>query len=334
MRSVCNHVPHLALSELELNRRLARRLPPALARRYHALPLAQDNGHITVAMANPNDLLARAAITTALGKPLYVVHSDRVDIDHRLAELWPDRVNQPLSLLVYDAAGPGAGEVTAYGRYLADLLGSPPTFFPPQRDESAGVDDWVEAAEGYDLVIFGEPDQSLLERLLAGPTACQAVKQIDTSVLIARQPRRPLQKILLVTRGQDLDQAAVDWGVRLAEPSQATVAVLAVLPPTPAMYSQLLSGYDLAYWLTTETPLGRQVRQIARRLVNWEITGTLHFRQGAPCHQIKREVAETQPDLIVIAADSPNWLLRRIPGQLVRPLLRWADRPVLIAKYR
>ena len=46
---------YLTLDELTADRELARRLPPDLAWRYHALPLAEDNGRVTVAMADPDD---------------------------------------------------------------------------------------------------------------------------------------------------------------------------------------------------------------------------------------------------------------------------------------
>jgi hypothetical protein len=33
-----------------------------------------------------------------------------------------------------------------------------------------------------------------------------------------------------------------------------------------------------------------------------------------------------------MAADASDWWLRRLLGEVVNPLLHWADRPVLIAK--
>ena len=49
---------------------VARRLPAELARRFHALPIAEDNGRITVAMADPDDVVARQAIASALAGDL------------------------------------------------------------------------------------------------------------------------------------------------------------------------------------------------------------------------------------------------------------------------
>ncbi len=325
---------HLTLDKLVVNRRLARRLPPGLAFRYHALPVAKDNGDITVAMADPDNRTAREAIATALGTEPYVVQGDSTAIDKLLAEVWPQETKDTLRLLVYHQASPIAGEVQSYAQYLSDLLGGQLNYLQTETKKEASLDDLVQASCDHALVIFGEPDQSLIRRLLSGPMGCQAAERVPTSVLIARRPRWPLRKILFVTRGQGLDDMAVDWMVRLAQPSRAAVTVLAVVPAMSAMCQRATTHmpHGVADWLTTDTPLGRQLRRIARRLVNWEIEGKLRFRQGTPDWQIESEVAEENYDLIVIATDPDDWWLRRLLGELVSPLLHWIDRPVLIAK--
>ena len=80
---------HLTLDSPAIIPRLVRRLPPALAFRFHALPLAEGKGYITVAMADPDDAEARAALAAALGMRLYVVKADPMVIDGLLSEVWP-----------------------------------------------------------------------------------------------------------------------------------------------------------------------------------------------------------------------------------------------------
>jgi nucleotide-binding universal stress UspA family protein len=125
----------------------------------------------------------------------------------------------------------------------------------------------------------------------------------------------------------------VDWIIRLAQPSNAAVTVLAIVPDMPAICNQAVRmPCGLADWLATDTALGRQLRRIAQRLENWGAESTLRFRQGSPERQIQREVVEENYDLIVIASDPPSWWLRRLLGELVTPLLQWANQPVLVAK--
>jgi hypothetical protein len=84
-----NATQHLTLDSLAIIPRLVRRLPPALAFRFHALPLAEGNGYITVATADPDDAVARTAVAAALGTRLYVMQADPTVIDGLLCEVWP-----------------------------------------------------------------------------------------------------------------------------------------------------------------------------------------------------------------------------------------------------
>jgi nucleotide-binding universal stress UspA family protein len=125
----------------------------------------------------------------------------------------------------------------------------------------------------------------------------------------------------------------VDWIVRLARLSGATVTVLAVVPPVPAMYGRHLcaqQGVDAL--LTTNTTLGRQMRWVAQWLVDWEVEATLLLRQGMPDQEIRREVAQGDYDLIAVADQPREWWRRCLARDWMASLLSWADQPVLIAK--
>jgi len=324
---------HLALDSLVINPRLARRLPPATAFRYHALPLAEDKRRITVAMSDPDDNTALEAITAALGTRPYIVHSDSATIDNLLAEIWFGGTCHSSHVLIYHQASPIADQVQAYARHLSDMLGGTLADFQSAHEVDVAFDELIEAAYGYDLIVMGEPDQSLIQRLLCGPAESKVTQELPCSVLIASRPHWPLRRILLIIRGQETGDGAVDWTVRLAQPSNANVTVLAMVPSTPGLCDQVARvQHGLGQWLATDTTLGRQMRRMAQHLVDWEAQGTLRFRQGSPESQIQREVVEGDYDLIIMTADPPGWWSRRLFGELVAPLLRCADQPVLIAK--
>jgi nucleotide-binding universal stress UspA family protein len=88
----------------------------------------------------------------------------------------------------------------------------------------------------------------------------------------------------------------------------------------------------LAELLTADTALGRQMRRVARRLVDSGIEGKLRLRQGAPPHEIRREAAEGAHDLILVAAASQDGLRGLLLGELATSLLRVIDQPMLIAR--
>ena len=317
---------HLALDEgaalagCPANPNLARRLPPDLAWRFHALPLAEDHGRVTVVMANPEDAVAREAVVSILGPRSCVVQGDAVAIDAVLDQIWGRQNNHPPELVVCAAQEPVSDGVRDYALALGALLGSHVRHLETAEDiealarEGAGVE--------HELLIVEEAKHSLIQRL-----------QSHGAVLVARLPRWPLERLLLIVQGVGIDDAAVEWVVTLARASGSAVTVLAVVPPVPAMYKGLSRmGQGLPALLATDTALGRGMRQVARQLVAWEIDGTLRLRQGAPDHQIRREIMRTDPDLVVLGARPCRRSARRLAGDLVRPLLRQADRPVLVAQ--
>lgn len=330
--------PYLALDDLTADLRLARRLPRDLAFRYHALPVAEDGGRLTVAMADPEDPVAQAAVVSALGATPYVVQSDQAAIDALLAELWPEKPSPSLRLLVFPGSRPNVDEQSTYVRALAELLGARVSYYDPVGDATAAAVDAlakVVALAGYDLIVSGEPGQSLIHRLLLGPVDQQKVDQIPTSLLLLRGFRWPLHRILLVVRqhSAETNEAALEWATSLARPAQAAVTVLAVAPPAPALSSRA-EGIQpgLTALLSADTTLGREMHRVARRLVDRDVEATLRLRQGPPGWQLRLEVAAGDYDLIIVGADSSNRWLRWLMGRQVNPLLHWADRPVLIAK--
>jgi hypothetical protein len=327
---------YLALDRLAANPRLARRLPADLACRFHALPLTEDNGRITVAMADPNDAAARAAIAAALGLESCVVQADLLAIDALLAEIWGRLPTSALDLAVCALSHPVPGELWRYAQALAGLL--------PARLTCLEAAAWIDAssAEGpcsqHDLLIFGDPEEPLLRRLLRsapGGVPGPQGRGLPLALLAARQPRWPLKSILLLICGEEGDGAALDWVLRLARPGETCVTVLAIVPPLPTMYGQRMQlAHGLPALLTAGSSLGQQMRRVARSLVDREIEGTLRLRQGPPDWQVRRELAVGDHDLIALADRPCHWWQSWLEGDLVGRLLRWVDRPVLIAKGR
>jgi nucleotide-binding universal stress UspA family protein len=327
--------PYLALDELATDPKLARRLPVDLARRFHALPLAEEKGRVTVAMADPEDAAAREAIERVLGPALYLVQADVATIDTLVAEIWGEEANRPLRLVVIDAPTPATATVWNYARTLAGLLGA-----DLSRLDLECVDDISREGERSerDLVIVDETDHPLIRRLLPVPTerAPVGVARRDplpmpSALLAVRRPRWPLRRLLLLLCGEERDYAAAGWVLRLARQCGSAVTVLALVPPVPATNGRR-AGTDqgLPGLLSSETRLGRQIRTVARRLVNSGIDGTLRLRQGASDGQIEGEVAEGDYDLVAVAVCSCPRERPRLSMDLVSALLHRTDRPVLI----
>ena len=320
----------LVLDQLAPDPTVARRLSPSVAVRHRALPVAEADHCVTVAMADPSDTAARAAVAVALGAEPCVVQGDPAVIAVHLSQIWDQAEQSPPNPLACILNGPHAEQVRFYAEYVGHLLGTSLDCYPGEHGPGALTD---AASHDYELVISGEPDQSFIERLLKGAPGRRALDRVSSSLLFVRSPRQPLSKLLLVVQGEAADGSATDWALRLAGSSGAAVTALAVVPPVPAMYHGLsrLEG-GLAELLSAGTALGRQMRRVARRLVDRGVEGKLRLRQGAPALEVRREAVEGRYDLVAVAAAPQDGLRRRLLGELGISILRVLDRPVLIAR--
>jgi nucleotide-binding universal stress UspA family protein len=269
-----------------------------------------------------------------------MVEADLEAIDALLEEIWPEKSDRRLRMLVCDnlevqdegsESNHQTGEVWEYATALGDLLNAEVSrFCPPPKVERvlhAITEDLVRV--GHDLVVVGEGQQPPLTQLLFGSVEKKVVERLTVSVLVACRPRWPLNRILLASRCHDSDDVAADWVIPLARRSGASVTILTIMPPLPAMYQTSIEAL-----LAHNTAPGKQLRQLAGRLEQWNIPGAVCLRQGEPDWQIRAETSEGNYDLIVIAAERTSKLHRLLLGEIVGPLLDWADRPVLIAQPR
>ena len=104
---------YLSIDELQADPKLARLLPREVAYRFHALPVAEQGGRITVVMANPEDGEALSAIAGVLGREPCVVQGDAQTIDASLARVWSQVLRTSLTLLVCRAEGPAGDRLRA-----------------------------------------------------------------------------------------------------------------------------------------------------------------------------------------------------------------------------
>ena len=316
---------YLVLDHLTVNPTVAKLLPASLMIKYLAVPIAREGNCITVAMAHPNDDVAVKDISSALGLEVYPVRVNIQTINHLLAELLPGETE--LSFLLSCQNANNIDALQDYAHYLATVLHARLKTVEKGHDGEGRL--LIDKAScHHDLLILGESRHS---RLMTN----HAVRHIPLPILLAKQPLWPIKKILLITRGQaGIDDWAVDWSIRIAQATNAAVAMLAIVQHLPAFYQRAATQFPEgpAGWLNSATPLGNQLARVVQQLEIRNITGILRFREGTPDQQIQRELASEGPDLIVIAPDPRTWWQQRLAGCLINSMLSWIDRPTLIAK--
>lgn len=335
---------YLEYKNLTYNPYLAKRLPPELAFRFHALPVAEENNKITVAMANPENEEAKVGVLKALGKTAHVVRADSREIESILTELWPEYHQHLYPLVVWeysqdaDREEESSGEdhsVIEYATALGQLIKADVKHFnkPIVTRENIDALNRDISRRQYELIVAGNEEQNKPYRNCIDVDGNKIARLLSTSVLLVRQPRWPIRQLLLVPLFNENDDTAANWIIRLARPSGAFVTILSIFPNIPVAYrlgSHMQLGLDSI--LASNTTAGIWLRNFTKRLDQWNISGEICLRQGEPDWLIQQEIARKEFDMVVISAEIGGRLTRWLFGGLVGSLLRWADRPVLIAK--
>jgi hypothetical protein len=329
-----NAIQLLHLDRITLDLRLMRLLPAEIACRYHALPISTDGRRITIAMAHPEDTAACDAVTAALGKPSCLVQVDQGEINRLLGEVWPHNSSSPLRFMLWNPATNSTGVDQPFSGLFGELFHADLIQADIPWRGARSLDAFLEEATRCqpDLVIFNIPSPPLLKRLSVDFTVNKLIERLPSSILIVKNPRWPLKKVLLTIRDSDVDnESAIDWVIRLARNSQASVTIMPLIPPVPEMYGPLIRN-SIPALLTANDPFGKKMRWIARRLASQEVEGTFKLRNGFPLEQLRGEVLESDTDLVITAADPQNHIWHWILGELVNDLFVWLDRPLLITK--
>jgi hypothetical protein len=326
---------YLSLDELRADPNLARLLPAEVAYRFHALPVAEQGGRITVVMADPENIEALATIAGILGSEPCVVQGDVHTIDALLSRVWGlASQGDRLALLLCTPEGDARDPLAAYGRALGELLSA------EVKGTTCGrvLQAWDEGQKELpcDLLLVGEADSPLTGPWLG---AASSNPELPLALLVAPRPRWPLARILLVAAGDQADAAAADWVLRLARPGASAVSVLAVVPsPTAPQEGRRAAtpghGRDrqgLPALLSAGTHTGHGLHELAHRLEEQGIHGSLRLRQGPPEWQIRRELADEDHDLVVMALQ-PGRDRQSGLADLAAALLRWSDRPTLLVR--
>ena len=299
----------LELGSLEADASLMRLLPPEIAFRYHALPVATDGFQITVAMAAPGDRMASDAIQAALPAPLCFIQADRGEIDRQLIQLWQAPEITGTFLFLKTGLEPETFEAFSAG-LVALLRGSVETIqIAPGRTEGVKLAAEIVKAQP-DLVISSD---QLPGRLIKKAFRAAAEKLSPLGLLtIPADWTTSVKKILLILPDQDCgSEPAVSWAGRIASGNQGQVTILPVLPHLPTCYGDFLR-YDLDELLEGNDRLGSTLRSAARALTGQNVAGVYKLRCGDPLTQIREEVLAQNPDLIIYpcryASPLQGWL--------------------------
>ena len=183
----------------------------------------------------------------------------------------------------------------------------------------------------YDLVILGTRDVYRFWNAIFGTITGRVTEQVDVSVLAVRNPPAAIRRILVCIGGTRTRRKLLRTANRLANETGASVTVLHVKDPVPAMYTGLdAMDESLSEMLQTDTPTARYLRWSADYLARHGVEAEVMVRQGVAAEEILHEAHHGEYDLLVIGASAKSTLQKAIVEPVNQRLLNEASCPVLI----
>lgn len=225
-------------------------------------------------------------------------------------------------------------EAAAMLAQARDMINVPIDELKVRKGQS--VEEIVEEAcnEGYDMIVVGSRVMNRFTQLLLRSVTQRVTERAPISVLVVKEERPSLKRILICTGGQKLNQAVIERGTQLAKAAEAAVQLLYVAGPVPGMYSGLEDMDEtLPELLQTNTPIAQHLRWAARYLAEKGVVGDIKVRHGIVSEEILREAMEGDFDLIVIGARAEMSLLNELLMEKVTPqVVEHAPSSVLVVR--
>lgn len=171
------------------------------------------------------------------------------------------------------------------------------------------------------LVALGNRGLSSFDRFFLGSVSAQVTLHAPCSVLVVKQPPRPIRRILLTVDGSKASDRALHFLLRELKPAKKgriEVTVLYVLPPFA--YSEVaVAGIDLAHRYADKlAAAGYRVKEA--------------YVPGDPADEITKAAKSRRADLVVAGAKGLSAVGRFLLGSVSTKLVRHCPCSVLVVR--
>ena len=227
-----------------------------------------------------------------------------------------------------------AEEYITYARYVSNLLGTPLSVKQPQSRREEIDPSWIKCVTGNsELVIAQSPMVSRGQRLRIGDPGNWLAQKSTSTILLARKPRWPFRRLLLILRNERSDAGAATWALRLACESDAFITILPIVPSLPN-FLQISDNSQkiLTNLLNSTVPLAEMLRKLLAQLEESQVRHEIQLQRGLPDWQVAQALNAGEHELLITGDEEGVWLSRWVRGEFIAPLLRWLDCPILICK--
>ena len=211
---------------------------------YLALPLAREEGQVTVVTAYPENVAALKVLERLLQAEIVPVASSEIDLQAAIARIYP--VSAPLaqSILVWTDEAEWCEAVIMTGRALGRALDQGVHIL----DCKTPLAEVMAAArqQEFSLLVTHMSDEARLIRL---------VRLSPTSLLLVRGEYVAIDNLLVALRGYGSDHEALDRVLPLIVHEAADATVLPLARSASSPLNEMLTGDCLLY--TSPSPRDR-----------------------------------------------------------------------------
>jgi hypothetical protein len=272
------------LTKVELDTDLLERVPLGLCRYHQVLPLAREDGRVSVAMVYPHNTAAREMLAGLLDAEIVSVQIGEAALQETFQRLMTASPDNPPHILLH---APGVDDGALLVR-LARMIAA-------EEGGSCALIESPEISVAAALAAAGASHSRLAALPMADAAAWgDLVLRTPTSLLLAAADAAPIAHLLVVLRGHGADVQALTWGAAIAV---AETAALTLLVLTEAPFSDLQSLLD------PESPTGRHLATAVKLAMDRGVEPRLRLRQGDCIHQIVEEVATRRYDMVALCAE-------------------------------
>lgn len=273
------------LNSVTIDAPLAQRVPYALSRYYLALPLGQDSGSVSVAMAYPENVKARQVLSCLLQAQVVPVFTPAERLLPVLERIYGPENQEHHAILAWYEQPEWETAVTAAAAMLSDTHHVSANSY---SSNELSLDEVLSlaATDEYEMVVMPSPAPSMLPTIL---------NQAATPLFFVRGQQPSIRRILVVMRGFASDERALDWLTPFAWQQQAAITLM-----------PLVNGSGLHWhpYHRQGSSAGQHLERCLQRLQTRGITVNLKYRSGNAIEQMVDEVSGDGYDLLVLAAEA------------------------------
>lgn len=285
--------PFLPLSEIDLDAELARRLSRHLAYFHLALPVAEDENGLTVALAKPDNRAALQVIETALGCPIVPVRSTDTDIRAALDRIWQDVDTSHGGVIAWAEDPADRDALAAFIRRTVT-----PAF--PQIA--------VQISSAESIRELTDSARELRSELVIAHSAAPASRRAllltaPSAIWLTRDLEQVTHRRLAVLRLNTPDRQLLDWipPLNSIQPAENVILASAQQAATPSgnpLFSRISA------LLSPDDPRGAHIAELRLALTGLGVQGRLKVREGSLGEVILDETSDSFYGLLVMAAEA------------------------------